>query len=195
MNYYISDMHFGHKNIIRHDNRPFDSVEEMEEEMVSRWNSVVTDEDIVYVLGDFSWHKEEKTLEILDKLNGKIVLIKGNHDKISPKISRKLHGRYDYLEVNDNGVKVILCHYPMPFWNGQFRDTIHLYGHVHNSNQQNYCLTMRRNLMEEQGIPMRMINVGSMMNYIDYTPRTLKYILENNKYEYVEGVKKHDQRV
>lgn len=195
MNYYISDMHFGHQNAIKYDNRPFNSIEEMEDEMINRWNSVVTDVDTVYVLGDFSWYKEDKTLEILDRLKGKIVLIKGNHDKVSPKIARKLHGKYDYLEVKDEGTKVILCHYPMPFWNGQFRDTVHLYGHVHNSNQQNHCLDIREAIMKSCGVPMRMINVGSMMDYMDYTPRTLKYILENNKYAYVEGVKKHDQKI
>lgn len=195
MNYYISDMHFGHKNIIKYDNRPFNSIEEMESIMIDKWNSIVTEEDTVYVLGDFSWYKEEKTLEILDKLKGKIVLIKGNHDKISPKIARKLCGNFDYLEIKDNGNKVILCHYPMPFWNGQFRDTIHLYGHVHNSNQYNYCLSMRENLKDSQGIPMRMFNVGSMMDYMDYMPRTLEYILKNKHYEFVKGVEKHDKKV
>ena len=195
MNYYISDMHFGHKNVIMYDKRPFSSVEEMENEMINRWNSVVTNKDTVYVLGDFSWYKEEKTLEILDRLNGKIVLIKGNHDRISPKIARKLYGKCDYLEVNDNGTRVVLCHYPMPFWNGQFRDTVHLYGHVHNSIQQNHCLDIRKTLIVSQKIPMRMINVGSMMSYIDYTPRTLEHILENNKYELEEGIEKHDERI
>lgn len=57
MNYYISDTHFGHKNVIRYDNRPFDSIEEMDEAMIQLWNETVNDADAVYILGDFSWYK------------------------------------------------------------------------------------------------------------------------------------------
>lgn len=194
MNYYISDTHFGHKNVIRFDNRPFSSVDEMDEEIIKRWNDTVKTDDVVYVLGDFSFYKEEKTLEILDRLNGKIVLIKGNHDKISPKIAKKLSGRYDYLEIKDNGQKVILSHYPMPFWNGQFRGSVHLFGHVHNSHQHNYCLSIREELKQLQDIQMRMINVGCMMEWMDYTPRDIDYILQYSNTRKVDGVIKHDPR-
>lgn len=87
MNFYISDNHFGHSNIIRYDNRPFMNKKQMDETMIDRWNEVVGDDDTVYILGDFSWHKEDATLQIL-QLAGKKVLIKGNHDRISPKISK-----------------------------------------------------------------------------------------------------------
>lgn len=195
MNYYISDTHFGHANIMRYDNRPFHTTDEMDEELIKRWNSSVGDDDIVYVLGDFSFHKENKTLEIMDRLNGKIVLIKGNHDKISPKVARKLHGRYEYLEIKDKDRKVILCHYPIPFWNGQFRNTIHLFGHVHSSSQYDYCIKMRKELKELQDIPMRMINVGCMMSWMDYMPRTLDFILRNSNDFNTEGGEKHDERL
>lgn len=178
--FYISDSHHGHFNVIRYDNRPFSSVEEMDDEQIRRWNSVVTPEDIVYILGDFSWYKEDKTLEILDKLNGRKVLIKGNHDRISPKVAKKFEKRAEYLEIQDGDERVILSHYPIPFWNGQFRDTVHLYGHVHNSHQYNYCMNIRKELAQLQDIPMRMFNVGAMMPYMDYTPRTLQEILEAN---------------
>lgn len=183
MNYYISDTHFGHFNCIRYDNRPFSTIEEMDAILIERWNSVVTPEDTVYILGDFSWYKEEKTLEILDKLNGHKVLIKGNHDRISPLVAKKFDRRVEYLEIQDGNERVILCHYPIPFWNGQFRDTVHLYGHVHNSHQYNYCLSIRKELAQLQDIPMRMYNVGAMMTYMDYTPRTLQEILEANAEE------------
>ena len=178
MNFYISDTHFGHKNIIKFDNRPFDSVEDMGETMIDRWNSVVGDDDTVYILGDFSWYKEEKTLEILSRLYGRKVLIKGNHDRISPKVAKMFEKRCEYLEINDGKERVIMSHYPMPFWNGQFRDTVHLFGHVHNSHQNNYCLSMQKELQQLQGIPMRMYNVGAMMSYMDYTPQTLDDILK-----------------
>lgn len=176
--FYISDTHFGHSGIIRYDNRPFMTVEEMDETIIQRWNDVVSDADMVYVLGDFSWYKEEETLKILYRLSGHKVLIKGNHDRISPRIARKFMRVCDYLEIKDNGQKVILSHYPMPFWNGQFRNTIHLYGHVHNSHQWNICEHLRMELRQLQDIPMRMYNVGCMMEWIDYTPSTLAEIEE-----------------
>ena len=95
MNFYISDNHFGHKNIIKYDNRPFNSVEDMDEVMIDRWNSVVGDDDTVYILGDFSWYKEEKTLEILNRLSGRKVLIKGNHDHISPKVAKMFDDNFN----------------------------------------------------------------------------------------------------
>lgn len=177
MNFYIADTHFGHANILHYDNRPFKSVEEMDEALIKNWNDAVFEGDTIYVLGDFSWYKEEKTLEILGRLNGNKVLIKGNHDRISPKVAKQFVRRENYLEIMDGNERVITSHYPMPFWNGQFRDTIHLYGHVHNSYQYNYCQAIRKELSELQDIPMRMYNVGCMMPYMDYTPRTLQTII------------------
>lgn len=179
-NFYISDTHFGHSGIIWYDNRPFLSVKEMDEHLISAWNGVVTDDDTVYIAGDFSWYEEEKTLEILDKLNGRKVLIKGNHDRISPTLSRKFIKVCEYLEIEDDGQKIILSHYPMPFWNGQFRDSVHLYGHVHNSHQWNICEHLIKEVRQLQDIPMRMYNVGCMMEWMDYTPRTLSEIEDYN---------------
>lgn len=181
MNFYIADTHFGHSNIIRYDNRPFDSAEQMDEFMIGRWNKVVSDEDTVYILGDFSWHKEKETLEILDRLAGRKILIKGNHDRVSPQTARRFVKTCDYLEINDGNTRVVMSHYPMPFWNGQFRDSVHLYGHVHNSHQWNFCRSWQRELKQLQGIPMRMYNVGCMIKNIDYTPRTLSEILSEEK--------------
>lgn len=174
--FYISDTHFGHAHIIRYDNRPFMNATEMEEAIIERWNEVVSDKDTVYILGDFSWYKEEQTLGILNRLSGKKVLVKGNHDRISPKVAKKFVKVCDYLEIKDNGRKVVMSHYPMPFWNGQFRDSVHLYGHVHNSHQWNVCESLCRELMQLQDIPMRMYNVGCMMEWINYTPCTLDEI-------------------
>lgn len=178
MNYYIADTHFGHRNVIKFDSRPFDSMDEMEKIIINNWNSVVNDEDVVYVLGDFSWYKEEKTLEILDMLNGKKVLIMGNHDRISPAVAKKFSSRVTYLEINDGEDRVVMSHYPMPFWNGQFRNTVHLYGHVHNSYQQKYLEKVKAEIRYVQNIPMRMYNVGCMMPYMEYRPKTLKEILD-----------------
>lgn len=78
--YLISDTHFGHKNIITYCNRPFSSVDEMNETLIKNWNSVVKKNDIVYHLGDFAFGTREFTRAIVKKLNGHICLILGNHD-------------------------------------------------------------------------------------------------------------------
>lgn len=176
-NFYISDTHFGHFNVIRFDNLPFNTTEEMDETIIKNWNDRVSDEDVVYILGDFSWYKEEKTLEILKELKGKKVLIKGNHDKISPKVARQFIKIADYLDINDNGTRVIMSHYPMPFWNGQFRDSVHLYGHVHTSHQWHMFESWMKESRQLQDIPMRAYNVGYMMDYMKFGPQTLDNIL------------------
>ena len=177
-NFYIADLHFGHFNVVRYDNRPFRDVIEMDRVLINNWNSVVTDEDTVYILGDFSWYKEDGTISIFEQLKGQKILIKGNHDRVSRHVVAKCKKVCDYLEVNDNGTKVILSHYPMPFWNGQFRNTVHLYGHVHNSHQWNILENWKKELQQLQDLPMRMYNVGVMINYMNYCPRTLDEILE-----------------
>lgn len=126
----ISDLHLGHFNIIKLCNRPFNNALEMDKEIINRWNSVVRHQDLVYVVGDFSF-KGNNTEYYLDKLNGNIILIKGNHDKFIKHY--KIKGIYDYKEIEVEGVKYVLSHYPMISWNGQFRNSIHLYGHVHSS--------------------------------------------------------------
>lgn len=179
--YYISDTHFGHANVIHFDNRPFKDIFEMDRIMIENWNSIVQEDDTVYFLGDFSWYREEETLKILANLNGTKVLIKGNHDKVSPRIAKYFRGVYDYLEVNDDGRRVILSHYPIMAWNAQFRGSIHLYGHVHNTKQWKLITECIKHIKENSDIPMRMYNVGCMMDYMNYMPRTLTWILSKNE--------------
>lgn len=179
-NFYIADTHFGHSNIIRFDNRPFSNINEMDEILIKNWNKVVSDGDIVYILGDFSWYKEPETLDILKSLNGNKFLIRGNHDRISPKILKQFVKVCDYLEVNDKGRRVIISHYPMMSWNGQFRDSVHLYGHVHNTKQWEVCEKCKQESLRNE-IPTQMYNVGCMMPYMDFTPRTLDEILTTNR--------------
>lgn len=78
--YLISDMHFGHGNIIKYENRPFADATEMDAVMIRNWNNVIRTDDLVYVLGDVSFYPKEKTHEIMQQLNGHKLLILGNHD-------------------------------------------------------------------------------------------------------------------
>lgn len=80
MNFYISDTHFDHKNIIAFDDRPFQTVEEMNSALIVNWNKAVSSSDVVYILGDFHWGKAKEWPEILEQLNGQKELIRGNHD-------------------------------------------------------------------------------------------------------------------
>ena len=91
--YYISDLHFGHANIMKFDNRPFNSVEEMNKALIDNWNSVVTDKDTVMILGDFCWGLEDEWISILNKLRGTKQLILGNHDhlRISIQLIHRSH--------------------------------------------------------------------------------------------------------
>lgn len=77
----IADLHFGHKNVIEYENRPFENLEDMDKGMIWLWNNTVKKEDKIFVLGDFSFYAKEKTKEIISKLNGRKVLIMGNHDR------------------------------------------------------------------------------------------------------------------
>ena len=133
MNFYIADMHFGHKNILTYDNRPFSTTQEMDRALITNWNDVVTDNDTVYVLGDIFWIAEDAE-NIIKRLKGKKVLIIGNHDKIGVyvKANRFVEiTQYKELEMDNTGV--ILTHFPLAEWDGFYYGTYHLYGHTHST--------------------------------------------------------------
>ena len=181
-NFYISDLHFGHANILHFDNRPWLNTDDMEKALISNWNKVVTKQDTVYILGDFCWGKENDWIEILEQLNGNKVLIKGNHD-ITPQKSKKyFQDVKDYKEIDDNGRKVILCHYPIPCYRGDYSDTIiHLYGHLHTTIEEDFMEHLRDYISRNDNRGMsrhrcNFYNVGCML--IGYTPRTLDEILD-----------------
>lgn len=182
--FYISDLHFGHDNILHLDNRPWKTIEEHDAALIKNWNSVVTNQDTVYILGDFCWLKEDRWIEILGQLNGHKVLIKGNHDLTPQKSKRYFQDIKEYKEINDNGRKVVLCHYPIPCFKYHFRGGYHLYGHVHNTFEY-HMMAHQRYLMEElYGHKCEMYNCGAMMDWMEYTPKTLD--------EIIEGYNKHN---
>ncbi|TCI90737.1 metallophosphoesterase [Tenacibaculum sp. M341] len=136
--FFTSDHHFGHKNIIKFSNRPFESVEEMDEELIKRWNSKVKPNDRVYHLGDVSLGDSDSLKDILSRLNGKIYLIKGNHEGVATQHKNRFEWIKDYFELSvrdedaPNGKqKIMLFHYAMKVWRSSFRGTWHLYGHSH----------------------------------------------------------------
>ena len=199
MRYYIADCHFFHAVLnFAMDKRGFDTVEEMNEVMIERWNQKVRKNDEVVILGDFSWGKGEETNEVLRRLNGKLFLIQGNHDRFLKDKNFNLD-RFEwvkqYAELSDEGRKVILSHYPMPFYNYQYRldddgkpKSYMLYGHVHDTPDEQLMLKIQK-LIEEtevdavgggkRTIPCHMINC--FCGYSDYEPLTLDEWILNDR--------------
>mgnify|MGYP000227785944 CR=1 FL=1 len=183
-NYYISDLHIGHENILRFDNRPFADLNEMHNAIVTRWNSVVTGNDTVYILGDFIWDKQSMWPFFVQPLAGQKVLIRGNHDpkQFTREVRRLFHDVCDYKEINDDNRHVILSHYPMPFHHYSFLESCWiLYGHVHGTREYNLLCEARKivkaSCTEKGHARGNFINVGCMMPWMDYTPRTLEEII------------------
>lgn len=183
MQLFISDLHFGHKNCLEFDNRPFDDIESHDKYIIDKWNSLVTDNDTVWILGDVSWYSVQKTLEILKALKGKKCLIVGNHDKKlleNSDFRNAFEEITDYKEIYlDNKKGIVLCHYPIPCYNKHCYGWYHLYGHVHISCECD-LMNETQQKMRVLGIKCEMYNVGCMLDYMAYTPRTLEEILKAN---------------
>ena len=176
--FYISDLHFGHANILKYDDRPWFNVADMDKAMIENWNSVVTNEDTVYILGDIAWYDTDKIIAIFDQLNGQKVLVKGNHDRCHDnRLRAKFLKITDYLEIKDSDRNVILCHYPIPCFKNHFYGWYHLYGHVHNSFEARMMEHCEREMTDLYVKQCRMCNVGAMMPWMNYTPRTLDEII------------------
>lgn len=191
MRYYIADPHFFHGALnTKMDRRGFESVEAMNEYMLRQWNRKVRKNDEVVILGDLSWGKAEETNELLERLNGRLYLMQGNHDRFLKNKDYNA-GRFvwikPYEELQDNKRKVILCHYPIMCYNGQYRvdekgnpKVYMLYGHVHDTQDQRLlerfqAITRETASVSPDGtarqIPCNMINCFCM--YSDYVPLTL----------------------
>lgn len=174
---YISDLHINHKNILSYDNRPFYNIEEMNNTIINNWNSVVSENDCVYILGDMFWDNNNAD-KILSQLKGHKYLIKGNHDRLNSSMEKHFIWIKDYAEIKDNNRSVILCHYPIPCFNKQYYGNYHLYGHVHDSFEWNMIEHFKSEMIALYDKPCNMFNVGCMIKYMNYTPRTLDEIIE-----------------
>jgi calcineurin-like phosphoesterase family protein len=195
MNYYISDLHFfcnsqldnGAEN---YDRRPYATLEEMHADILARWNKKVTNGDSVYILGDISRKgRNDELIALVAQLKGRKVLIKGNHDDLSDYRLKQLFAEIcDYKEMYDSilgrSYRVVLCHYPILMWNGQHKGAILLYGHTHVTAEDRYfqeCLKKmneNKELHHERDAVFTAYNVGCMMPYMNYEPRSLKEIME-----------------
>lgn len=137
--WFTSDLHWHHKNIIKYSNRPFSSVEDMNEKMIAKWNDNVASNDIVYSLGDFAFGNYEQIWDIISHLNGKIHMITGNHDQTILKnrerllSSRLVEEITPYKEITLDGQFICLFHYGCRVWNKSHHGSWLLYGHTHDT--------------------------------------------------------------
>ena len=173
MNYYISDLHIGHKNVLGFDGRPFSSIEENDTEIMRRWNEKVCSDDTVYILGDFCYRNEKPAEWYLQKLRGHKILIQGNHDGPlleNPKAMHYFEGVEKMMHVQDGNTHICLCHFPIAEWNGFYHGTWHIYGHIH----AHVDATAEFMRTREHAL-----NAGCMIN--NYTPASFRELVENNE--------------
>jgi calcineurin-like phosphoesterase family protein len=136
--FFTSDTHIGHKNIIKYSNRPYKSIEEMNEAIVNNWNSLVTQDDTVYHLGDVGFINNDNLNKYLNRLNGKIYHIIGNHDKKLRTDRFEWSRHYFELKIQDKDCErgsqlIILCHYPFLTWDRKHHNSWNIHGHCHGS--------------------------------------------------------------
>lgn len=163
MNYYISDLHFGCKEIFERTKRPFKDLEEMNGVIIRNINERVLPEDTLYILGDISCADYDPTKE-LKAIKCQKILVKGNHDARwmhHKHFRRQFKEIHDIVAVRDNGTRIVLCHFPLAEWDGYWKGHWHFYGHVHNSNEGAALLMSQLE---------RAVNVGVDVN--DYMPKT-----------------------
>lgn len=139
MIYYISDLHLGDQRIIELCKRPFASIDDYEKYLIDKWNSKITKDDDVYLLGDMGC-SIEIVKSFISKVNGRKHLIIGNHDEeyVDDYKHLDLFVNIDkLLYINDSGRRVCVCHYPLMDWFYGSQIIYHVYGHIHNKNAAN----------------------------------------------------------
>ena len=176
MTFFVSDLHFGHENIIKLCKRPFDSIEEMDAALIKNWNRKVKKNDVVYLIGDVVWDKN-KVAYYMEQLSGKKILIAGNHDSTWVKreeCQKHFESVTSYIEVHLNGHPITMCHYPMLEWKSSREETRRklgylIHGHIHNRIAEEY-----RQLF----LSFNALNAGVDVNFFE--PVTFEELLENN---------------
>ena len=187
--FYIADTHFGHENAIVFDNRPFYSAKDMNKYMITLWNETVPEDADVYIVGDFAMRiSAGESKKILDQLNGRKHLIKGNHDIDKYIDFSCFESVQDYLEIIDTVEKnneiipcrVILSHYFMPNYHWNSSNTFMLHGHSHISEEYELEEKIKEEI-RNLGKRCEIYNVGCM--HQDYKPQTIEEIIGRQKHE------------
>lgn len=133
-----SDTHWGHQNIMKFcpvsRARFRNEVDYMNEAMVREWNDLIEPADLVYILGDVAFLPAQKAAEYMKRCNGTKILVEGNHDRKAlndPTFRKCFKEVHKYLDINYNGTKVVMFHYPIAEWDQMHRGAVHFHGHLH----------------------------------------------------------------
>ena len=131
--FFTSDEHYGHANILSFCKRPFENLEDMKEQLISRHNSKVGKTDRTFHLGDMFWRRVSipDANEIMDRLNGKHYLVLGNHDEVAKRIAGRFEWVKDVHMFDRREVGVWLSHYAHRAWPASHNGSYHLFGHTH----------------------------------------------------------------
>lgn len=143
--WFTSDQHFSHANILAFCNRPWVDIKQMNEAIINNWNEVIGEDDVVFMLGDFSWNKDPMEIKrIFDRLRGgHIFVLFGNHDtmgQFSKVKSKRVNFISDTAMIFISGIderkpskeyEVMLSHFPLATWPHFQRGTVNLHGHIH----------------------------------------------------------------
>lgn len=173
MNLYISDTHFGHRNVIGFDHRPFKDIDEMDYGMIDRWNFRVGSNDHVYIIGDFAYRSGRSSDWYLKRLNGHKHLIIGNHDKVTLDNERAMQyfeSVDKMMHVTDEDKEICLCHYPIADWYKARHGSWLIYGHIHAARDEVYEFMKTRE---------HALNAGACIN--NYMPTSFDELVRNNK--------------
>lgn len=184
--FFTSDSHFYHKNVLKFENRPFDNVEDMNNGLIKAWNDVVGHDDIVYNLGDMVFGGITKWREILPQLNGKLRLIRGNHD--DSKVVKKLNKEGYFDEFHDVGCYIKhnkqcmwLTHYPMEIGVRPMKWSVS--GHIHSEsssyiNQINVGVDSPLNFDRPFGQP---ILLEELLEYMEHCSDKIEEEFQRNR--------------
>ena len=173
MNLYVADLHFGHRNVIQFDHRPFLDAGEMDGALIKLWNSRVSPDDNVYVVGDFAYKSDKDEAWYLQRLRGHKHLIIGNHDGKLLQNERAMayfESVDNIMHVSDGENQIILCHYPMAEWYNSRHGSWLIYGHIHANRDHTY---------EYMKTLHHALNAAVCIN--NYTPASFNELVRNNR--------------
>jgi len=179
--WFSSDLHIFHDNIIEYEDRPFGSVEEMNEGIIERWNSKIKrSRQHVYILGDVSFKgKDELLVPLLDKMNGVKHLILGNHDmRYNKEVLDCFESVQLYKRIKLDKRRIVLFHYPIRSWHGKSKGALHLYGHIHKTKE----------------VPLQELNALNVgVDIHNYYPISYEEVIEKLKVHNQELVTRHER--
>lgn len=190
MEYFISDLHFNHRNVLRFDSRPFENIEEMNKKLLDNINETVGPNDELFILGDIAM-QTKVAIEFLKSINAKKYLITGNHDngefirnsglckEVIP--YKRITVKNEFLKKFHPEGELVVClfHYPILSWDRQRYGAVHLFGHIHT----NDCYYFDNN-NQPQIFPIQNLknSYNVFCGFQDYRPMRLDEILEKNGY-------------